>query len=433
MTLRLTSIFADRLFSHLNHPNARPTMNWKSSTLFILIFGLAALGCDDSDNTSKNNDPIITVPDAGSDGKDIVGDDKDATSPDDKDVKEGDLDAGKDTHSDLDTDTFVENDAIEDGGFVPFDTNRPDTAGPGVSGTCENIEDLGDLALGLQTMTIVFNLDNDNLRTSCRDFNAESKPEKVYKFRVAQQSVLEITGSPSYTFELRNDPCGEESSVVTCNFNGSIIGQALSPSLDYYLVVELEGTIEDFTDAPENSEYFFEFHLQSPFAECRAGQSECTSANEVKICTIDGSYQNKFCPTSCSEGSCVGNTCDNPIVVNSTGTMQGDISTFGNKIASFSSCGTGNGIRNLSGQEVIFLVEEAVVGQTINIDTTGDSLPTVITIQHNNCGALAACDYQSSNTDDQVVYQVQEAGDYYIIIDSTDPVTGNADYRVSIN
>src|SRR5690554_1339656 len=443
MTLRLTSIFADRLFSHPNHPNARPTMNWKSSTLFILIFGLAALGCDDSDNTSKNNDPIITVPDAGSDGKDIVGDDKDATSPDDKDVKEGDLDAGKDTHSDLDTDTFVENDATEDGGFVPFDTNRPDTAGPGVSGTCENIEDLGVLEPGSLDMKIIYaRTNNDTVRTSCRDFDADTKPEKIYKFQLSQRAKIKATGAPNYTFEIRQAPCAEESSILSCNPTGQLETRNLPSGMDFYLIVEDDAVLGE-ASYTEESENFFTLEIKDLFGgvECQPGQTECLpSSDDVKICSTLGTYETKTCPTTCNNGSCLGDTCADPIIV-STGSaiLATDISVFSNKISSYScEAGSGNAGQLRGGQEVVFFAPNVQIGQTIQVTTSADNMPVnmmTVIIQRDACGETAACESFTTASETSIDYDVQATGDYYVIVDAQEGFVGseNVNFTVSIN
>ncbi|AWV90031.1 hypothetical protein [Bradymonas sediminis] len=407
-------------------------MTWRLSTLLIALLLSAPLACDDK-NEAPNNKPIPGA-DAGRDVKDApdatdtpdTKDDPDASPGDTKDEGDTkpDLDAGN--PDDADTAPFEPDGASGDAGFTPFDTSRPDTSGPGVSGSCDDIEDLGELDFGVDIVSFVYNADNDGVRTSCRDFSAPTTPDKIFKFTVKERSVLALQGNSNLTFELRTDPCGDEASVLTCNPNGRIRGQNIRSNTPVYLIVEFDGTIDD-------SEMNFQMSVSSPFADCQPGQSECISASEVKICNTVGTYETQTCPTSCSSEACMGDSCANPIpVTNGSASLAGPLTAFGNKMSTHT-CGTGPIGQANSGQEVVFIAENLQPNQTITVDTNADSVANTIIIQRDICGQNAACEYSGISGEESVTYQVTQAGNYYIIIDSNDPVTDSANYNVNIN
>lgn len=407
-------------------------MTWRLSTLLIALLLSAPLACDDK-NEAPNNKPIPGA-DAGRDVKDApdatdtpdTKDDPDASPGDTKDEGDTkpDLDAGN--PDDADTAPFEPDGASGDAGFTPFDTSRPDTSGPGVSGSCDDIEDLGELDFGVDIVSFVYNADNDGVRTSCRDFNAPTTPDKIFKFTVKERSVLALQGNSNLTFELRTDPCGDEASVLTCNPNGRIRGRNLPGGIPVYLIVEFDGLIDD-------SEMSFQMSLASPFSECQPGQSECVSTSEVKICNTDGTYETRSCPTSCESDACLGDSCANPIpLVNGSASMTSDIAAYGNKISTYT-CAQTTPSPAVMGQEVVFVTEELTAGQTITVETSGDAITNSIVIQRNECGATAACANYDANGSESLSYQVEGDGVHYIIIDAIDAAEGTADYNVSIN
>lgn len=404
-------------------------MTWRLSILCFALLLSAPLACDSNNDASPNRP--ITGRDAGSDAKDTPDvdespDAKPADTSEEGDTKP-DLDAESPDVTDVaDTTTADADTSSGDGGFTPFDTSIPDTRGPGVTGECGDIEDLGELSQGVEVVSFVYNPDNDGLRTSCRDFDAPTTTDKIFKFTVAERSVLALQGNTNLTFELRSDPCGEESSILTCNPNGRIRGQNIPTGIPIYLIVEFDGTIDD-------SEINFQMTLASPFSECRAGQSECVSTTDVKICDINGSYETQTCPTGCDSDACIGDSCANPIIVTAgSASMTSDIAAFGNKMSVYT-CGNEGPSAPMLGQEVVFATEELSVGQTITVDTTGDAIANTIVIQRETCGAAELCAHYDASGGESLSYQVEEAGVHYIIIDAADAASGAADYHVSIN
>jgi hypothetical protein len=404
-------------------------MNWRLSMLLALVLMAAPLACDSEeqstgpDITGTSDTGNTEEPDAGDTGSEVPTDAQSDTDPDPSDADNGDTgDSG---------DSSTPNGDAGDATFNPIDTNRPDpdASGPGVSGTCGEIEELGELAFGEQQFEFSFDVNNDGVRTSCRDLSATSKPEKIYKFQVSQRAILELTANPNTIFEVRTDPCGDESSIESCNPNGSLTGLNLSEGVDYYLIVEFEA--EDVS----GQDFLFNLNLQSVFTDCGPGQTTCASASAANVCNELGSYEEKSCPTgSCTDDACVGDTCANPIAVNSSASMQGDITAFSNKIRGFTACGTsGAGVRFLDGQEVVFLASQLQPNQTITVDASADAISNTIIIQRNACGASEACEHFDLAGGETLSHSVSRAGDYYIIIDGTDHASGSANYTVSIN
>lgn len=410
-------------------------MTWRLSILCIALLLSGPLACDDKTQPSQNR------PDASADADGDPNDADDTPDAGPGDVEDDDDDAQNDVTGEGDTDSDLDGEdpsdadtpapdgdtlSDDDAGFTPFDTSRPDTSGPGVTGECNDIEDLGNLTFGVDIVSFVYNADNDGVRTSCRDLDAPTKPDKIFKFTVAQRSVLALQGNTNLTFELRTDPCGEESSVLTCNPSGRIRGRNIPENVPIYLIVEFDGTIDE-------SDINFQMSLASPFSECQPGQSECNSPSQVKICNASGSYETQSCPTSCDSNACVGDSCANPIqLVNGSASLTSDIAAFGNKISTYT-CGESTPSPAVTGQEVVFVTEELSVGQTISVDTTSDSIANSIVIQRDECGVTAACAQYDANGGESLSYQVEADGIHYIIIDAADAATGAADYQVSIN
>ncbi|MGM0556860.1 MAG: hypothetical protein ACQEVA_10825, partial [Myxococcota bacterium] len=126
----------------------------------VLLAG--ALGCDDEPDFSNNE--IQSSTDSGTQ------DDMDGgTEPEDTEDEEDTSASDPDTSDPEDADT-QESDTqnAEDTDLEPIDTNREDTSGPGVSGECLNVVDLGSLAYGTQDLSFELDDSNDGLRTSCR-------------------------------------------------------------------------------------------------------------------------------------------------------------------------------------------------------------------------------------------------------------------------
>lgn len=413
------------------------TMKWRLLLLLSLLLLAAPLGCDKEDDgggpgiTDPNNSTLD--PDAGDAGVDEPDVDEDA----DASAMDTDPNPGSDAGDGGGQTGEPDADASDDGGFRPIDTSRPDPdAGPGVTGTCEEIENLGTLAFGSHTIEYGFdgqgfNPDNDNIRTLCRDLSAESKPEKIYQFQVPEASTLEINGSSSLVFEIRTDPCGEESSVEACNPNGRITGFRAYSGSNYYLISEFEGEV---SPSPEIT---FELEVSPTFGTgCSLGHTVCLDTSSVNICKQQGgSLEQETCPTSCTADSCVGDRCDNPITLTGgAATMAGELAGFSSTIDGYQSCTADDGSQiRASGSEVIFLAEQLSAGQTITVDASNDLLSNTILIQRDTCGATLACEATQLGGSETLSYQVPQAGDYYIIVETSAAAEGTADYQVSVN
>lgn len=418
-------------------------------TLLILSLGLSLSAC--GDEKTPGDDPgrvVAPEPDAGGAAKDVEGADAD-TKPSDEpdsdveepaDVSDGDGSGGSSTPPD-------------------FDATRPDTSGPGVSGSCEQVEDLGVLSAGTYPMAIEFQLENDHLQTRCRDLEADTRPEMIYKLRVSEHMSVDVRGMSSYVFELRTDPCGEESSILTCNPRGHINGYRLQPEVDYYLIVENDselsvvdhdepgGVGDEEDEDDEEPEYFFWLTLASPFGECSPGMTQCVSADEVKSCQDQGTYTQLGCPSGCvdytcepgqescsSEGSgCAGDSCYNPIPLeDGQASLQGSIAGFSDQLWAYNCAGEATA-RMVSGRDVVFLARDVQAGQSIQIETSDSAREYTYVIQRGDCGEEVACELRESAAPGELSHQVSEDGDYYIIIDTPgDHSADEVHYQVSV-
>lgn len=420
-------------------------MKWKLSIIFMLLMGLSLTACDGSDGGSGQGG-IITNPDAGGQkpSPTDAGSAGDGDGERDGKTGEGERDAQSQPDSGegiSDKDVQEAPDGSADDAYTPFDTSRPDVHDPGVTGECNHIEDLGVLEVGVHPMQVIYAREkNDGLRTSCRSFQSDTVPEKVFKFQIAQRARIKASGASNYTFELRQDPCGEEASILSCNPNGQLLSRMLPAGMDFYLIVEDEAELGE-ADYTEESENFFDLEIEDLFGtECQPGTSECVgSGDEVKVCSMIGTYETKTCPTSCTDGACVGDTCDNPIVLSDgAASLQGELTAFTDKIEAYS-CGDNDGDgfagQALGAQDIVFKAPGLQAGQTINISVpdAAEAMRNIV-IQRDGCGETAVCEHFGQVGVAALSHEVEEAGDYYVIIDGQEgAVGGSVDYTVSVD
>jgi hypothetical protein len=389
-------------------PNAR-----RLGIAILIVAGLLASACSDDAPIEQDNNGIVVG--VGSDAADASDISQQADAGNISDASDAATDART---TDANRRDAVQTDVVEQAdGFDGLDVHGDDDASiPPFTGSCEQIVDLGILSPGAQTIEFTFDAQNDFIKTSCSPAG-ETTAEKIYKFTLNQPLDVATSGGSNITVELRSAPCGDETSVLTCNPDGDL-QKSLAPGVDYYLLVEPQG-------AAAGGTVVFELEATSPFQGCRAGSTSCVSADTVEVCEQGGVTAQYQCPDACDSqsGGCAGNSCAAPIVVNATTRVQGSLAAFSNQTTTYMGCPNNamTGPIQANGPEVVFSLPGLTIGQTIDVETSQDSINNVILIQQEGCGAQAVCVTPAVSDDETAIYTVAAPGDYTVVIDSLAP------------
>lgn len=84
------------------------------------------------------------------------------------------------------------------------------------------------------------------------------------------------------------------------------------------------------------------------------------------------------------------------------------------------------------GQDIVFLLPNLRAGQQVFVDAaTGDTNDNLIAIL-DTCGVQAGC-LAASSSGNQLSWEVEDSGDYYVVIDKTTATARDFQYRIEIN
>lgn len=392
--------------------NTRPT-HYSRGVIWLVALSLAAgvwAGCGDdkpSNNKVVNNSDSITDTSGGErdTGQDVK---------DEEDGEEGDApDASKgacDGVVCLPNEACVEG-VCEDVGDIGF--------------RCEAPRDLGVLAVGTP-LQVDGNSDGQPvlLKTGCaaQDHSSQS----VFKFQVAENAAVDIkfleTTLP-VVMEVREDGCVDGSTALLCGMQSETF-QAKA-GIDYYLVVEAR---HDYS----TGDFSVELSPKAAQVCSPAGSWSCDGTQRVQC--FAGTEERVFeCGSSCGDGVCAGDVCDNAVVVSDAVTVAGDTRAFENQfdLKDQPTCSTDRVTGPMTpGQDMVFSLPGLKAGQTISVDTTQQPGRTVIGVTR-NCGISAGCVAADDQTG-KLVWPVDVAGDYFVIIDRSSNANVPFAYQIEI-
>ncbi len=381
----------------------------------LLVSTAALTACSDDDDPTNQN---IFVPTG------------------DTDTEDPDADVGPDPDPDADHDDDTDVDEPGDpcdgvscsGGEVCVEGQCTSATSAGYS--CAEPYELGMLSAGEHVTHQADPRQEPNvLNTQC-SVNDES-PQAVFSFSVSE--VLNITLdaeliNPDLAHrmarDVRVDFCGSQVSSVDCSADTAPQHFLAEPGHDYYIIVE----------ARTGSQIAqLEIDLQTEGVVCHpAGDVSCQS-DELVLC--HGGDEERFfgCVDGCTDGTCHGDSCANPIEVRESTTVTADLDgynsnfDFSNDSSNCSS--SGDGI-STSGEDLVFWLPELAGGETIEVirpdtsyaigvmETCGDSPPNCI---H---GHSSGSDFE---------WEVPSEGDYFLVINRYSSSSGEeVDFTIEI-
>ncbi len=369
----------------------------------VSLFVTASVGCEDD-----KIPPTSVVTDSG------IG--KDAITPDHSDVKN---DAG-DTEVDVkpgpcDGVVCVDGEACVDGGCVAVGD---------IGFSCEAPRDLGILKPGAP-LEVKGNSDGQPvvLKTGCAA--KDNSSQSVFKFRVAEDSQIHakfLTTTQPVVMELREGACVDGSTALFCDTQPRVF--EAKAGKDYYLIVEAR---HDYSTGE------FKIELDTTALRCSpVGSWSCEGTKRVE-CSIGAGEISFECGSGCNSGKCGGDTCENAIVVSGPLTVAGETGAFENNynFESQPTCSTtGVASTNTPGPDLIFSLPGLKAGQKILVDATNEPGRPIIGITR-SCGISNGC-VAGDTIVGKLEWQVDTAGDYFVIIDRTNSGNVAFDYRIDI-
>lgn len=399
--------------------------------LVSAIWGVAACSSPDSGqgNTTGPRRPPVNTRDAASPVADASVTDVDGGALQGGDVGTGGgaVDTGPDatgldaSGQDADLSDVREQDARVDGP-PPEEvlTGHP----------CGDVVSIGYLDEGARSVTLQIASGNNRVATRCA---GGARHEAVLALRIPDVGRLRVQPSVAAAVEFRHDPCDVDDRALVCT--AGAFEREMAPGPLLYLVVEA-------LDANFEGALTLEIDWQSQ-AICpreERGTSRCTGEQSVEICEVTFAsidvprlYQAN-CSTPCVQGRCRGNSCANPMVVLDRVDVQGDYNALFDSHNSYevASCGT-NGIwgADTAGQDLVFEVLNASRGERIRVDLSRSGNPHTVLIK-STCGSDTDCLalFENAEQSGEVVWEVPQAGTYFVIVDS--PLLRPQGYDVSV-
>lgn len=333
--------------------------------------------------------------------------------------------AGGEDVIDVDTDDSSRNDA-EIAGCDDEGASCGDAVEAELS-SCETAHDLGVLVAG-QIATVTAEVGKQGWeKTGCSVDGTGG--EVVFHLRVAAPMRLKFevvdTKNSDAVMELRKGDCNSLRAVQFCT-DSELQDFVAEAGIDYFLVVEARGVgqLSSFT-----------LNVEAESAVCApAGEWRCEGTARVQC--FGGIEERIFkCAGGCEAAECQGDRCENALVITETSTFVGETAGYSNRF-DFShqpSCSTSGttGMRSL-GQDVVFFLPGLRVGQTVFVDAaTGDTNDNLIAVL-DSCSTERGC-VAASSSGNQLRWEVESSGDYYVVIDKTTATSRDFQYRIEIN
>ncbi|WP_146618356.1 hypothetical protein [Lujinxingia litoralis] len=398
----------------------------------LLLCALLAMGTACSSEPGGSERPIDRIDDVGgdtdADGLDVGLPDADASDVNDPDVEDTDADADlpdADADADLpDADADAEDldadvdepDADADADIADADADEPDAEEPEPS-CAEAIIDLGVLESGVQAVTLTPDLDAVAGLGACQ--GSASAEYVVLRFELPADGVLSFDGEGT-AVSLLQQPCSGVGAFCASEF-GELNVIAGAP---LYAAVALPD-VETQLDV-----------VYSPHQACEpAGQMACVDAGQLEACTTGFAsmqvpiWVTSQCPAGCENDACVGNSCENPIVVQESISLQVRGEALSNTFDNFGSPNCAWDTPS-EGRDLVFQVEGVEVGETIAVEID-DPLNFYRVSILSSCAQSAEC--LASDVPGAVMeFEASEAGTYFVVIDSDLDIPAAPEIRVEV-
>lgn len=295
---------------------------------------------------------------------------------------------------------------------------------------CEEYQDLGEVDLR-QMVTATGDTDGfaDAIETGCGSTDGFSGAENAFRFTVpapARVSFdLQSTAAIDWAIEVRGDDCGSSAAQVACS-DVEQFDFLAEPGIEYFILVEPATGIDRGA-----------FQIAMSFEElvCSPPASRSCDGDDLIVCQAGTSKARYGCGTGCSTDRCDGDTCDNVFEVTASASFTGDTQGFVNALdfASQPSCSSGGqqGIAT-PGPEIVLSLPGLTAGQTVTIDASmSDNNDNGIFVL-DSCDDTSGC-LASNDIEDILVWDVEVAGDYFVVIDKLTSSNKSFSYTVDID
>lgn len=302
-----------------------------------------------------------------------------------------------------------------------------DDAAQGVD--CDDAYQLGSLNPDDITSVILDPSNYPNsLDTGCSIDN--DSPQAVFSFRVDE--AMGVTARMAHSEhllvkELRADACDDAEATQWCSHNDQ--GWIAEPDREYFLIVEArEGWMV--------GEFLLE--LEADTLDCTPPDGKWCESETVRGECVGGHTERVLeCGHGCDEelGTCLGDRCDNPIVVHDTVTVTGEHRAYQHHIDFEDSptCST-NQTAGLStvGAEVVFSLPGLSAGQRVHAEIEGQSFAVIGVMEDCQDGASDFVCTTADSQDGELNWEVSEGGDYFVVINPRTASSDEFTYTVSI-
>lgn len=351
---------------------------------------------DDAGSDADNGDldsgqPDADTADPGDAGDDVDESDADASAPDsdaaDPDVEE--LDA-----EDADAEEPDASDADEP------DADEPDAEEPPTECDAATL-DLGMLEAGANVVELRADLGTVAGFDACE--GSAPTDSVILRFELAENSQIAF---PSSDATLLQSTC---SAVGAFCVDAGVAFNALSG-------VELSVAVERPTEA---SSITIDV---TPLVPCSPeGERTCVDGARIEACTTGFASPQVAtrvvvdCPQGCEDNACLGDTCANPILVDSAVTVEAAGEALSNSFDNQGATGCSWDTPSL-GREVVFQVDQVEAGENIEITITDPVRFYRVSIMQ-SCSETAEC-LESAVLGSVLTYEAPASGTYFVVVDA---------------
>lgn len=272
--------------------------------------------------------------------------------------------------------------------------------------SCAEPFDLGTLGDGVTVTETADPRGEENVMTTLCSHDDES-PQAVFRFDVDAPMAINIDAEHTASMnpivtELRTDSCQQLPDDDMCED-----WQLVEPDRDHYVIVEaLQG----------NLIAEFELTLSAEEAACAPhGATSCQDGHRVS-CSMGAAEETLECLDGCDDAECIGADCSNPIEINGSTTLVGEVYGHRNSLDLDEDASCALDIGSTTGQDVVFSMPDLHAGQVLEVIPPGNGNWVVAVVDDCDMSAevLECVDGGIDYAD--FSWQVEQDGDYYVVV-----------------
>lgn len=390
----------------------------------LLAVLLIAVGCG---NAEEENQNLFNSSDVGLDGDG------------DEDVSDGDGDVGDEEPGDDEPGDGDE----EPGDDEPGDDEPGDDEPPGD----EEVEDpflpgpicvssgFGTAYDGAELVydEVIWREMNEFPYTSGCDFDGTALKD-VIMFQLYDLSEIHATAGPGVGFELRRRGSCPGLDSLGCGVEELVVENLPWNQNLFLFIYQLDDELEA-DDVVVNVAVKSPEQCEEPGVTHRCGPD-----GGVEYCTVTELSPDverwvwSPCPTECVDGYCEGDRCSNPLEVSDSTFLNVPIAAFssGHDNADDMSCVEAGGEVNTPERDLIILLKDLEAEQEVEIEVGSATPPGFRIMVKENCSDDAMCTAAWTG-ETSVVFEAPAAGDYFLILDSSEMLLEEDELEVTID